>query len=780
MAEAIKYKRATPLIRRIQNRGGSFYTMSSAAEDLNLSIGEDTKSKFRFSKFALLNIPNIKNTALRSQVNIMSLPENSNNLRLDAIPGAYDYMQESLTVDRNVQFAESFQNYCLNLENTILASDGYNSSSYKTVSERVFFKWLKEMGGIRFDSYPVNGLNDTRFIEEADDAVKNYNRVVQYIGDINFVDKYSGNDNTYNSVYVHIPLEVGNFPSVLFKTNSDDNYSPGRSFYRTDVDENSELILGRKVNEEHPDGLSLIAFYDNDSGIDSSSVNENQNGPTLFKKIPNSLNGNKLSLDESESAYKMNDWWYLTGGTTAITDSNTYILEPEDFNDASNDSLAIYDPAVDTTDLETGATRFLRSKLDGIEIDFDANSYSKFFENLGYSTLIDSALQPTSTSFKFNTILLYYDIYENSEVYNSTTGVYDMMEEVKATNLFGVLFVDKFRNEESDGYGISRYEKCRPNDDFKLNGNSYGFRLNFKVNLNNSNVFVDSEFQISDSNTLSMELFHESLTEMARVSTDIYNQSINTLALEQRVREIEEISKMIGVNSVQTLSDKYDALQSFLNQQELSNVLTTREELVNLIQNNYKLLYSILEGKTSLKVAFDLGTINAGQGISLQHEGDNLLIDTYKNEYTYAEKIYVAKTDWSEILDVGTGTKYLSLDHRLQPKKNYLRFDDQTNYTTFVPNYNMKLYLDDSYTKWETGQVMRLYWKTPYDLENINASKTLRIYTDANNTLKNSSSYGALVAQIEAVDFKSRNYCPVIEIQCLDADNFIFVIDFLN
>ena len=50
---------ATPFIRPIQNQGGTFYTFSSAAEDLEFTFNTINK-KFYFSKFACLNLPDIK------------------------------------------------------------------------------------------------------------------------------------------------------------------------------------------------------------------------------------------------------------------------------------------------------------------------------------------------------------------------------------------------------------------------------------------------------------------------------------------------------------------------------------------------------------------------------------------------------------------------------------------------------------------------------------------------------------------------------------------------
>ena len=82
-----------------------------------------------------------------------------------------------------------FQNYCLNLETLIINQDNYNSTLLKTPSERIFFKWLKELGAIRFDQASDLESTKDRFTEEASATTgpQRYNQVVKYIGDIDIV-----------------------------------------------------------------------------------------------------------------------------------------------------------------------------------------------------------------------------------------------------------------------------------------------------------------------------------------------------------------------------------------------------------------------------------------------------------------------------------------------------------------------------------------------------------------------------------------------------------------
>jgi uncharacterized protein (UPF0147 family) len=55
-----------------------------------------------------------------------------------------------LKADPNINFTESFQNYALNLEELIISDSDFDNTIRRSVAERVFFKWLKETGAMRF------------------------------------------------------------------------------------------------------------------------------------------------------------------------------------------------------------------------------------------------------------------------------------------------------------------------------------------------------------------------------------------------------------------------------------------------------------------------------------------------------------------------------------------------------------------------------------------------------------------------------------------------------
>lgn len=121
----------TPFIRPLQTQGGTFYTFSSAAEDLPLTFNNSLR-KFKFSKFVLLKIPDFA-TPIYGENSIQF--DSIDTTFLDAASGTYNLSNPSNTTP---SLEISFQNYCLNFESTALSDTNYDPNLKKTVSERVF------------------------------------------------------------------------------------------------------------------------------------------------------------------------------------------------------------------------------------------------------------------------------------------------------------------------------------------------------------------------------------------------------------------------------------------------------------------------------------------------------------------------------------------------------------------------------------------------------------------------------------------------------------------
>lgn len=233
---------ATPLIQPIRTSGGTIYTFTSAIRDLQKTFSDDD-IRFRFSKFALLNLPDVKTPT----------DTLDNSIVWDAVTPS----GETIDADNDKEFAESFQNYLLNQEELILDDNSFDSSIRQSITERLFWKWLAKINVIKFNSATTESNVANRFKEQIETS--GYINVVQYLGDIDVMN----NTERYSEVYINIPTSHGKTPNVLFKTVSDTNYSEGKTWSSV-----NEYINGKNSGDSHPYNLSLKAYYDDNTEND--------------------------------------------------------------------------------------------------------------------------------------------------------------------------------------------------------------------------------------------------------------------------------------------------------------------------------------------------------------------------------------------------------------------------------------------------------------------------------------------------------------------------------
>ena len=126
---------ATPFIKPIPNANGILYAMQSAINDMTTALSHDNK-RFRMSKFALLNIPYLE----------VPNVDGNNNAQVNSAGDDMIYNNAPVySADMTKYLAESFQDYCLNFEAALLSQADYDTSLRRSVAERVFWKWMKEI-----------------------------------------------------------------------------------------------------------------------------------------------------------------------------------------------------------------------------------------------------------------------------------------------------------------------------------------------------------------------------------------------------------------------------------------------------------------------------------------------------------------------------------------------------------------------------------------------------------------------------------------------------------
>lgn len=225
----------TPLIKPRQ-QGGTFYTFSSALEDIGLNINE-LNNKVALSHYAILDIPAFSNTGSDTLFDTK------------ATGGTY----ESTTNAGDYIFADGFQNYVLNLETVLRNQNVYNYSKSATVSERVFWKWLESSMALVEDSSNPGYYTDD-------------NEIVKGFGLITTGAQRSDAQGMYNETFVQIPSSFGKM-RCYFKVVEDTNCYSG-TFECNTFNADNEAVIENYDNFDSsttPYGLSYLAATDIDS-----------------------------------------------------------------------------------------------------------------------------------------------------------------------------------------------------------------------------------------------------------------------------------------------------------------------------------------------------------------------------------------------------------------------------------------------------------------------------------------------------------------------------------
>lgn len=711
-----------PLIKPIRLQGGTFYTFSSASEDLGMTFN-NSQQKFKFSKFALLNIPDIKNPQ-----------QGENFIGLSNTPGAFADIDGTKT--ENDYFAESFQNYCLNLEALITSDPDYTPTVERTVSERVFFKWLKETGAIRFrEALPgetSSSIYGVRWVEENDTS--SYKKVVKYVGDINILNSVRNNFNAFSEVYIYIPTSHGNTPTVLFNTIGDSNYGPGKVFTNTPTNPlASEYLFGRDANTQQPAGLSTFAFYDSD-------------GFTFTVDDPFNTTADFYYYNPTTGAYIQEgnpgfQWWY----SNPVKD--TYFLESAGFGDSTNDKFKI--------ESINKSVEFRRSRLDGITLEFAPAVYGGINPAAGITEFGKFNETAAAQSFDFNAVLIYYDLFDPANPSNATT------------NLFGVLFLDNVDPLPGGGGYIPRLTKYKPNSLTGDNGNSYAFRVNLKFDVNSQDTAIETN--INDYNPYSLELYMDALNEMMSAVTLLTgNQEIIT-DLQVKFAELQNF--IVTNENAEEIKLQIAQLQDAIG--DNAAIFANTTNLLSLIERNYAEVTNIYKNLTSVEMSYNLDILVPGPGVDLDKSQAGQVKVINKNQMFNLGAAPLT----SVLSDFLVNPDNYSKTRDLLEFTNYIKITDGSPNTPAILDRDVVIYVNDSVIKWQKGQVMRIAFTNGIDLDNTNGKFNFIVYTDAQDTLNTGFPYSVEAAFVTYLDFEKRNNTPVIEIVCINPATYEFTVD---
>lgn len=698
-----------PMIKTPLSDGGTFYTFSSAARDLTLTRNQGNL-ELVFSKFALLNIPNF------DRLNVNTFSNFQNYMQFNTIDGAI--FDGSLKPDPNVNLTESLQNYAFNLERLILSSPNYDSSSKKSSAERIFFKWLKETGAIRFrDANTLERVSSPSLPAYVEEDTKTsgsviYNRVVKYLGEIDMINNVDKAGEAYTEIYINVPTEVGNTPTVLFNSIQDTNYREGLI-----IRGRSEFIEGRNSSTIHPQNLSINAYYDYDDSL---------------------LGGNSGGYSNS-----LANW--MNESTPAIN-LNSYFTEPV-FGDSSNIDIT-KTPSDYGSPANFAGVAYRRSKLDGISVNFNPSDYRQITSNNSINTISQLNGTDLSGNFEFNAVLLYYDLIDSDNPGNIVT------------NLYGVLFLDNVTPTINGGF-IQRFPKFKPNKLTGQNGNSYGFRINLKIDAQPGTTGVSTI--INDYNTFSMQLFSEATAQLQESVRIFQRQQSKITQIETQFNEVRQF--------ISTLPESLN-IQSRLTQIEKSLTTASNDvnynKVIDLISKLSDQVTQLVNGRLPVTLQYNTDVLKPLPGFTLDKSVPNVI----KIGQTTQRYAFMIPTDHNDLVIDIDNPLNLNLSNGLI-QTDLRNFSNMLRIRTVNESVsNLKIIVDDSTNKFKTGQSIKIVFENDLNLGSFN----LNVYTDSLgriNTIPNTY----IISSIQGSSLSKR---PIIEIICTNADTMTFVTDIIK
>lgn len=300
---------SAPLLSKIREKGSTFYTFSSAINDIDKTL-LNNNFKVAPSKFVCLNIPQWKRSSVE-----WSIFEEYENIGLPN------------QTDPNIVVPKVIQNY---IENGLALHYNYrDEEQLQTITESLFWKAMLRMGGIDLlkDSEEIHNEIPYSIFKE---NISDHESMVKYIGDVNILNHVTKDGQSYSEVFLHVPHQASLLKDILWKDTGfelQQNYIPenGGPYYTVGL-------------EDHPLENSK-AIYDTDDNKYNFSNQLNRSG-IYFDRVTYPDNNVVKEDFEFNAILLYYDIWSDTDKTYRAT--NLYgILFVNNFNDKGAGSFQI-------------------------------------------------------------------------------------------------------------------------------------------------------------------------------------------------------------------------------------------------------------------------------------------------------------------------------------------------------------------------------------------------------------------------------------------------------
>lgn len=631
----------TPFLKKLQDDGGTLFVFPSASKDLTRTF-TSSDYEFKFSHFACVNIPDLYTDAFDTENPVKGLHL-----------GTFGYSVAD--GDYGTAIAEHFQNYVMNFETAILNGEGdnddFDDEIITSVSEKVFFNWLQKVGGISF-----NG--------SVEDYTDFDDRTIPYIGNIDVMNTVEVNGDSFDELYIHIPCTVGASTNVYFRNGS---FTDNKNYLNTRYEIlGSENIIGRELDSDGKtiNGLSGKALFDDDS----QNTYTGDIGHTIDFRDSMYAGGQGISTMNENSSSDFN--------------FNAILIYYDFFDKSVNSRYGLNTNIVSKETYETGTVQAEKGKstksvsakdMKSSSVVSEISSVAKSSSSLASNQTVKSATSPkASKSLK--------------------TAVSSIIKR-QATNLYGILFLNKIVNESQRVF-MERLPKKK--ETLYGNGNSFAIKVDLKIDTLPDAEYIHSESYIDPNTAVSMSLYERSLTQLQNCIDLFHDQTTEIALLRERVARLESV--LCGMDDLLALRSRVDRLYD-LYDTDPSNV--SNDTILELIEVNSKKIDSIIHGNRDINLQYDMDVLQAGNGVTLMKNPNNVTIgfnQGYSINTLYTDAAMTEEIDEGNVITASSNC-YMSL---MQGDNLALLYIDPVSIT------DINLRIVETENSWVKGQSVRI------------------------------------------------------------------------
>ena len=521
-----------------------------------------------------------------------------------------------------------------------------------------------------------------------------YSRTIQYLGEISSINNVQNKNRSYTEILAYVPNQAGQTPDILFRLDSDTNYSPGLQFPILPSQDQPEIVGGEQADSPivlNPEAFpgDQYAYFDLDQKyINSAGLQDRKRGD-YYGVLENNRNSERVA----QSPY----------------------VYPE-FDGTKLDGMGIdFDPTHYVKMNLPGKTAKNFDDFNSIPINDEAPKDFKFNAIIWYYEVEDSTLSPTTvtTDDTTNTVVTDTETTTTSTITRQETT--PNATEHKAMNIYAISFL----NPEDNG-SIESYSKLVTNG--KQDGLSYQFNLNLNFRIDNENV-VDSFDENKIYSLFGFDLYNEVMVKVSKTNDafsdmigDVSNMRIDLDNLKSLIytqtdirninSQIENLNKLLNLYKTNQISDS-ESIKVRLD--ETTNPPTILLESIdpkyyNSLQLPVSLLYNnqnntVIDKKISVPKGKDflVNVINDDNSDVTLDRNLNIVLDRDLDfKQTCEIKIYPRGSRYNKKLDISILTEY---KEDVDPNSGYKLFTNSFD-LPIDNNLNPSVVTDSPFKRW--------------------------------------------------------------------------------